>query len=167
MLEIGNLLIEMAVSAMFQGTWVTSFQESLSLNPPKSLADLFVKANKYIHHMKVIRTTTIDEDTERKRKERDVEEDCNRRQERARRLEDVRPQFNHHNCLTQPRFAILAAIKGSGLIKLLKMVDRPIGNNQDEYCRYHRTRGHSTNHCWKLKNQIEMLIQEGCLRRYT
>jgi len=47
-LEICNLPIEMAVFAMFQGTQLTSLQELLSLNPPKSLANLIVRANKYI-----------------------------------------------------------------------------------------------------------------------
>ncbi|XP_052197290.1 uncharacterized protein LOC127804466 [Diospyros lotus] len=94
-LEIHNLPIEMVVSAMFQGAQLTSFQESLSLDYPKSLADLFVRANKYIHHTEVMRTVVMDEDRERKRKERDIEEDLDRREERARRVDDVRPQFNH------------------------------------------------------------------------
>ncbi|XP_052209227.1 uncharacterized protein LOC127812745 [Diospyros lotus] len=162
-LDIRNLPIEMAVSAMLQGVQLTSFQESLSLDLPKSLADLFTKANKYVHHTEVMWTVTIDEDRERKRKERDIEEDLNRRQERARRLDDVRPQFNHYTQLTQPRSTILEAIKGLGLIRLPKKVDRPIGKNQDEYYRYHRTGGHSTDQCRELKNQIEMLIWEGNL----
>ena len=71
----------------------------------------------------------MDEDREQKRKERDIEKDLNRRQEKAQRLDDVRPQFNHYTRLTQPRFAILAAIEVSGLIRLAKKVDRPIGKN--------------------------------------
>ncbi|XP_052197293.1 uncharacterized protein LOC127804468 [Diospyros lotus] len=42
-----------------------------------------------------------------------------------------------------------------------------MGKNQGQYCRYHRTRGHSTDHCRELKNQIEMLIYEGHLQRYV
>ena len=86
----------------------------------------------------------MDEDRERKRNERDIEEDLNRRQEMARKLDDVRSRFNHYTQLTQAWSAILAAIEGSGLIRLPKRVDRPIGKNQDEHYRYHRTRGHST-----------------------
>ncbi|XP_052181919.1 uncharacterized protein LOC127794713 [Diospyros lotus] len=111
-LEICNLPIEIAVSAMFQGTRLTPLQESLSLDPSKSLADLFVRANKYILHTEMMRTIGGNEDGEWKRKERDIEEDFNRRQERTRRLDDVRPQLNHYTRLTQPRSAILAAIKG-------------------------------------------------------
>ena len=74
-LEICNLPIEMAVSAMFQGTRLTPLQESLSLNPPKSLADLFVRANKYILHIEMMKTIGGNDEGERKRKERDNEED--------------------------------------------------------------------------------------------
>ena len=38
-LEIRDFLLEMTVFAMMQGAWLTSFQESLSLDPLKSLAD--------------------------------------------------------------------------------------------------------------------------------
>ena len=68
-LEICNLPIERAISAMFQGTRLTPLLESLSLKPPKSLVDLFVRANKYILHTEMMRTVGGNEDGERKRKE--------------------------------------------------------------------------------------------------
>ncbi|XP_052182068.1 uncharacterized protein LOC127794851 [Diospyros lotus] len=144
-LEICNLPIEMAVSAMFQGTRLPPLQESLSLDPPKSLADLFVRANNYILHTEMMRTIGGNEDGERKRKERDNEEGLNQRKERTKRSDTVRPQFHHCTRLNQPRSTILAAVKGSGLLQLPKKPDRPMGRNQEEYCRYHRIRGHSTN----------------------
>ena len=64
----------MAVSAMFQGTRLTPLQELLSLNPPRSLAELFIRANKYILQTEMMRTVEGNEDGERKRKERDNEE---------------------------------------------------------------------------------------------
>lgn len=76
--EICDLPIEMVVSAMLQGTWLTSFQESLSLDPPMPLVDLFVEANKYILHIEVMRTMGGNEDKEQKRKEQDGEKDSNR-----------------------------------------------------------------------------------------
>ncbi|XP_052186695.1 uncharacterized protein LOC127797627 [Diospyros lotus] len=166
-LEICNLPIEMVVSAMFQGTRLTPLQESLSLNPPKSLANLFVRANRYILHTEMMRTVGGSEDGERKRKERDIEEGSNQRKERIRRSDTVGPQFHHYTRLNQPRSTILAAVEGSGLLQLLKKADCPMGRNQEEYCRYHRTRGHSTDQCRELKNQIEALICEGHLQRYV
>ena len=68
-LKIYDLLVEMVVSAMLQGTRLTSLRESLSLDPPNSPADMFFRENKYILHMKVMQIVRIDEDKERKRKE--------------------------------------------------------------------------------------------------
>ncbi|XP_052197339.1 uncharacterized protein LOC127804507 [Diospyros lotus] len=155
----------MAVSAMFQGTRLPPLQESLSLDLSKSLANLFVRANKYILHIKMMRTIGGNEDGERKRKERDNEEGSNQRKERTRRSDIVRPQFHHYTRLNQPRSTILAAVEGSGLLQLPKKADRPMERNQEEYCRYHRIWGHSTDQCRELKNQIEALIREWHLQR--
>ncbi|XP_052206795.1 uncharacterized protein LOC127811124 [Diospyros lotus] len=107
------------------------------------------------------------EERERKREDREGEEESIRRQERIRRADAPKPQFNHYTRLLQTWSAILAAVEGEGLLKLPSRVDRPMGKNQEEYCRYHRTWGHSTDHCRELKNQIEMLIREGHLQRYV
>ena len=47
-LEIRELQPGVAVAAMLQGTRSVQLQESLSLDQPKTLADLFVMANKYV-----------------------------------------------------------------------------------------------------------------------
>ena len=47
-LEIRELQPEVAVAAMLQGTRSVQLQESLSLDQPKTLDDLFVIANKYV-----------------------------------------------------------------------------------------------------------------------
>ena len=54
-LEIPDLPTQVAVSAMLQGTRLASLQESLSLDPPTSLADLFVRANRYILYTEIMR----------------------------------------------------------------------------------------------------------------
>jgi len=68
MLEDCYLPVEMAVPAMFQRRRLTSFQESLFPDLLKSLTYLFVRENKYIHHMEVMRTVVINEDMEWKKK---------------------------------------------------------------------------------------------------
>ncbi|KAL0453570.1 UNVERIFIED_CONTAM: hypothetical protein Slati_1335100 [Sesamum latifolium] len=37
----------------------------------------------------------------------------------------------------------------------------------DKYCRFHKDRGHSTEDCYHLKNEIEKLIQRGYLKEYV
>ena len=36
-----------------------------------------------------------------------------------------------------------------------------------KYCRYHSDHRHDTDHYWKLKDEIEKLIQRGLLRQYV
>ena len=124
---------------MLQGTRLASFQESLSLDPPTSLTDLFVRANRYILHIEIMRNVGGNEDREWKRKEREGEEDSIWQHESVRRINAPRPQFNHYTRLLQPRLAILAVIEGEGLLQLPWRIDRPMGKNQEEYCRYHKT----------------------------
>ena len=38
--------------------------------------------------------------------------------------------------------------------------------NQTKYCRFHRDRGHDTNDCWDLKDEIEALIRRGRIPEY-
>ena len=126
-LEVPDLSAQVAVSAMLRGTQLASLQESLSLDPPKSLGDLFIRANRYILHTEIMRNVGGNEDKERKRKEREGEEDSIRRQERVRGIVAPRPQFNHYTRHLQPRSAILVVMEGEGLLKLPRRVDKPMG----------------------------------------
>ena len=63
-LEVHDLPVEVAASAMLQGTWSTPLQESLSLSLLMSLVDLFVRANKYILLTEVMKTIGGNEDRE-------------------------------------------------------------------------------------------------------
>ena len=36
-----------------------------------------------------------------------------------------------------------------------------------KYCHYHKDHGHDTDHCWRLKDEIEKLIQRGMLYQYV
>ncbi|KAL0338052.1 UNVERIFIED_CONTAM: hypothetical protein Scaly_2080300 [Sesamum calycinum] len=47
------------------------------------------------------------------------------------------------------------------------MKDNPKRLKSDKYCRFHRDRGHTTEECHHLKNEIEKLIQRGHLRQYV
>ena len=39
--------------------------------------------------------------------------------------------------------------------------------DRDKYCRYHRDHGHDTDDCWRLKAEIEKLVQKGHLQDYV
>ncbi|KAJ1410034.1 hypothetical protein SESBI_22269 [Sesbania bispinosa] len=41
------------------------------------------------------------------------------------------------------------------------------GPFKDRWCAFHRLKGHDTEECWDLMNQIEHLIKDGYLKRYV
>jgi hypothetical protein len=41
-----------------------------------------------------------------------------------------------------------------------------LGPNTNEWCRYHRCKGHDTKRCYKLRDLIEELIRSGHLRKF-
>ena len=47
----------------------------------------------------------------------------------------------------------------------MKTSDKKRDNSK--YCRYHKDHGHETDNCWKLKEEIEKLIQRDQLRQYV
>jgi len=98
-LEVPNLSVQVAISAMLQGTQLISLQESLSLDPPASLADLFVKVNRYILHTKIMRNVGGNEDREWKRKEHEGEENSIQLQGKAKRIDEPNPSL-----ITTPGF---------------------------------------------------------------
>ncbi|KAL0311456.1 UNVERIFIED_CONTAM: hypothetical protein Sangu_2440300 [Sesamum angustifolium] len=47
------------------------------------------------------------------------------------------------------------------------MKDNPKRVKSEKYCRFHRDRGYTTEECHHLMNELEKLIQRGCLKEYT
>ena len=143
-------------------------QESLSLDQPKTLADLFVRANKYILQAEVMKIVVAKEDKEKKRKDREAQEEPNRKKEKSGDLRThFSPRFKKYTPLAESRSTILAAIEGSGLFSFPPKADRPLGRDVDAYCRYHDVSGHSTEKCRDLMNRIEALVRDGKLNRFV
>ena len=78
------------------------------------------------------------------------------------------PRFHNYAPLTVPRANVLMEIEGEGYLPKPTPLCTPLAKrNMKKYCRYHRDYGHDTEECYKLKDEIEVLIQRGHLRRYV
>ncbi|KAL0395236.1 UNVERIFIED_CONTAM: hypothetical protein Slati_4489800 [Sesamum latifolium] len=76
--------------------------------------------------------------------------------------------FTRYTPLKAPRAKILMIAEQQGIVQWpRKMKDNPKRLKLDKYCRFHKDRGHSTEDCYHLKNEIEKLIQRGYLKIYV
>ena len=53
-------------------------------------------------------------------------------------------------------------VKWSGKIKT-----NSLQRNKNKYCEFHKDRGHNTEDCFQMKDQIADLIKKGYLRRFV
>ena len=63
---------------------------------------------------------------------------------------------------------VLMQIKDEGALMFPgKLKDDPNKRSKDKYCRFHRDHGHDTADCYDLKQQIEALIRQEKLQKFT
>lgn len=67
----------------------------------------------------------------------------------------------------QKRETILKEILHTRLIPELTLARRTLGRDSHLWCEYHKARGHDTENCFALKNEIEKLIRKGMLKKYV
>ena len=147
------------------------FVASLAKNPPKTMAETLLKAQKYMNAEDVlaaIRDTKRPGDEGRK-------EDDRRGQKRERpdrwsndggkRKDNKTPRTVKFTPLVMPVDKILTQIKGEHYLKWPRPLhSSPNIRDKNKYCRFHKDHGHYTEDCRDLKEQIEELIWKGKLQ---
>ncbi|WJX56837.1 hypothetical protein P8452_42457 [Trifolium repens] len=76
--------------------------------------------------------------------------------------------FEQYAPLNRARVHILDEILQAGLSKRPPPPERhyTMGRNENEFCHYHRCKGHDTEKCFRLKDLIEELIRSGHLKKF-
>ncbi|KAL2246159.1 UNVERIFIED_CONTAM: hypothetical protein Sindi_2884100 [Sesamum indicum] len=161
--EVPHVNQELLASIVQQNLQPGRFKESIAGKPPSTMEDLIVRSQKYI---RVEESNAMDPSFNNKRKGRKEEKEPKKKEERK----HVPPAgFACYTPLNAPRGEILVVVERQGLINQWpkKMKDNPKRFKSDKYCRFHRDRGHTTEECHHLKNEIEKLIQRGYLKEYV
>ncbi|XP_023888260.1 uncharacterized protein LOC136067296 [Quercus suber] len=146
---------------------------SLAKNPPKTMAEMLLKAQKYMNAedaLAAIRDGGRPGDKERKDDDRrgQKRERPNRRtNDGVRRKDDKGPQAVKFTLLIIPVDKILAQIKDEHYLKWPQPLhSSPNVRDKNKYCRFHKDHSHYTEDCRDLKEQIEELIQKGKLQKF-
>ncbi|XP_030935885.1 uncharacterized protein LOC115960986 [Quercus lobata] len=129
---------------------------SLAKNPPKTMAEMLLKAQKYMNAedaLAAIKDAKKPGDKEKKEDDRrgqKKERPDRRNNDGNRRKDDKSPRMDEHY-LKWPR----------PLHSSLNVRDK------NKYYRFHKDHGHNTEDCRDLKEQIEELIRKGKLQKYV
>ena len=141
------------------------FVVSLAKNPPKTMAEMLLKAQKYINAKDALATIKdVEKTSEKGRKEDDHRErkrECSDRQtnDGGKRKDEKAPRTINFTPLVMPVDKILAQIKDKHYLKWLRPLhSSPNVHDKKKYCRFHKDHDHYTKDCRNLKEQIKELI---------
>jgi hypothetical protein len=184
-IKVSNPNQEMFVAAFHNGLKAGHFNESLAQKPAETMQEVMKRAECYIKGEE-----SNAEKRSRDSRERTIEPRNNRTPERnqrrwpprdsrwpnrsersqyaPRRNERPPHRYEEYSPLNDTRVHILDEILHTNLATRPQEPERHItlGPNVNEWCRYHRCKGHDTERCYKLRDLIEELIRSGHLRKF-
>ena len=147
---------------------------SLVKNPPKTMAEMLPKAQKYMNAEDAVAAIRdVEKPGDKGRK--DDKRRGQKRKRPDRRITDVNRQKDDKGTwtvkftpLVMPVDKILMQIKDEHYLKWPRPLhSSPNIHNKNKYCRFHKDHGHYMKDCRDLKEQIEELIQKGKLQKYV
>ncbi|KAL2248305.1 UNVERIFIED_CONTAM: Transposon Ty3-G Gag-Pol polyprotein [Sesamum indicum] len=160
-LEVPNLRIDMMVSILIHGLKKGAFASALARDPPSDIEQLMNMAQKYIdeEEMNALKDGEWRSDEGRGRRIYDKED---RRSRHERNREQYQRKYQKYTPLNTTRAKALLMLERKDVLRWPKPTRAtPARKNSHKYCRFHRERGHDTDECYQLKDEIEHLIRQG------
>ena len=150
------------------------FMASLAKNPPKTMAEMLLKAQKYMNAkdaLAAIRDVERPRDKGRKddgRRGQKRERQDRRTNDGGKRKDEKTPKTVKFTPLIMRVDKILTQIKDEHCFKWPRPLhSSPNVRDKNKYSRFQKDHGHYTEDCWDLKEQIEKLIRKGKLHKYV
>ena len=146
----------------------------LAKNPPKTMAEMLLKVQKYMNAedaLAAIKDVEKPGDRGRKDDERrgqKGERPDRRSNDNIRRKEDRGLRTVKFKPIIMPVNKILTQIKDEHFLKWLRPLhSSPNVRDKNKYYRFHKDHCHNTEDCKDLKEQVEELIRKGRLQKYV
>ena len=175
-LMISGLNDGVAVAAFMQGVTSPLCLMTLARTTPKSMSELLDEVDKQVGVEEALQGRNVSalsallpsskrqgNDNSSPNREREGKKSKKSEYKASPSEERRKRQFTP---LTAPLGEVYAQIE-TGLPEPRKMKTPNRKRDNSKFCRYHKDHGHETNDCWKLKEEIEKLIQRGQLRQYV
>ena len=147
---------------------------SLAKNPPKTMAEMLLRAQKYMNAEDAIVTIKdVEKPGDKGRKDDKRRGQKRKRPDRQitdvnRRKDDKGTRKVKFTLLVMLVDKILMQIKDEHYLKWSRPLHSSLNiRDKNKYCRFHKDHGHYTEDCRDLKEQIEELIQKGKLQKYV
>ncbi|KAL2251632.1 UNVERIFIED_CONTAM: Retrovirus-related Pol polyprotein from transposon [Sesamum indicum] len=168
MIEIQDLRIDMMVSILIHGLKKGPFASALARDPPGDAEQLMALAQKYIDEEEM----NAMKDYERKEREQmykrsnEAREAGGSRQKQEKQREPKYiPKYHNYTPLPMSREKALMMVENADVLKWPRHTRyTPSKKFSNKYCRFHRERGHNTEECFQLKDEIERLMRQGYFR---
>ncbi|KAL2226838.1 UNVERIFIED_CONTAM: Retrovirus-related Pol polyprotein from transposon [Sesamum indicum] len=167
-LEVQELRIDMLVSILIHGLRKSSFASALARDPPFDVEQLMALAQKYIDEEEM----NAMKDSERREREyipRRPKEGRGGGNEKP-KIEKWKepkyvPKYHNYTPLAMSREKALMMVENADVLKWPRHTRyTPSKKTSNKYCRFHRERGHNTEECYQLKDEIERLVRQGHFR---
>ncbi|KAL2240129.1 UNVERIFIED_CONTAM: Retrovirus-related Pol polyprotein from transposon [Sesamum indicum] len=167
-LEVQELRIDMLVSILIHGLRKGSFASALARDPPYDVEQLMAIAQKYIDEEEM----NAMKDSERREREyiprrpHEGRGGGNDKPKTEKRKEPKYvPKYHNYTPLAMSREKALMMVENADVLKWPRHTRyTPTKKMSNKYCRFHRERGHSTEECYQLKDEIERLVRQGHFR---
>ncbi|XP_022868321.1 uncharacterized protein LOC111387923 [Olea europaea var. sylvestris] len=157
-LQIPDLHITAAVSALTYAIKCEAFKMSLSKTLSKTVTELLTRAEKYINMEETLNPRKVGPPHDRVEHKR--QHDPNPREEhRKKQRQEVPP--TPFTSLNTSKTNILMEIKDMKELKWpVRMRSPPESRDMNKYCEFHRDHGHTTENCKALQREMKPLLKE-------